>query len=146
MALGAALRPQRKKAPTQRPPITISPPPPTKGIHVLHILGRLGAGGGMSGEIGGGQMETHFLCTPYPLAPQIGGSGEGGKVPRVLKGRKVSSHSPPAVSSHRWRRWQEGMENLVDRARRAPVIKGHTGGLGNDPMCSRLAQVTTPNL
>lgn len=72
MALGAAPRPGRKKAPTQRPPITISPPPPTRGIHVLHILGRLGAGGGVSGEIGRGQMESHFLCTPYLWRPKSG--------------------------------------------------------------------------
>ena len=114
MALGAAPRSGRKKAPTQRPLITISPPPPTRGIHVLHILGRLGAGGGKSCEIGRGQTESYFLCTPYPLAPQIGGSSEGGKVPRVLRVGKVSSHRPPAVSSHLWWRWQEGMENLVE--------------------------------
>ena len=95
MTLGVARRRRRrKKAPTQRPPISISPPPPTTGIHVLHILGRLGAGGGVSREIGGGQMESHILCTPCPLAPQNGGSGGGRQGPRGPAGSGRSS--PPA--------------------------------------------------
>lgn len=39
----------------------------------------------MSGEIGGGQMESHILCTPCPLVPRNAGSAEGGTVPRALQ-------------------------------------------------------------
>lgn len=50
----------------QRLPISIYPPPPTTGGHVLHILGRLGAGGGVrSGDWWGTDGEPHPV---YPLS------------------------------------------------------------------------------
>lgn len=54
-------------------------------------------------------MGNHILCTPCPLVPPNGGSGEGGNVPGALQEEKVS-YSRPTVSSHLWRRRQTGAE------------------------------------
>lgn len=89
----------------QRPLISIYPPSPHYGGHVLHILGRLGAGGGVSSrDWWGTDGEPHPV---YPLSSSAP-SGEGGNVPRALQDEKVSSHKriyclfPPLVEEAGW--------------------------------------------
>lgn len=61
---GVAQHGSRRRPLAQQPLISIYPPPPTTG-HVLHILGRLGAGGGVSSrDWWGTDGEPHPV---YPL-------------------------------------------------------------------------------
>lgn len=119
------------------------------GIHVLHILGRLEAGGGVSCEIGGGQMESHILRTPCPLVPRNGGSGEGGKIPRALQDleglfpRPTCSLFSPLVEV------AGGSRELGVRGLEGSHLQRtyrHTKGLGRDALYSRPGQVATPCL